>query len=272
MDALSKTYTLTHSPDGWRVNFATGIAPGFGLEPHYSLLEVIDRVEKVYPEYRPRLNESQLADYTFQLKHRVDEEPGFVPKAVNALMRCVPPELRASEKLVLQEVAKRTFENDHGLMALIEELRNGTAVNEIQAGARTSWPENRLSVDHHGREIEKLIRQTAELREGLIELAKNLQKSGVGLDRSDIAENLAILHHQLSDLRAHVDIAKREVVLAKRTKLPGNGLGRDGQCFRKVRDISKEIQAWTKEIPFGMTQIAGGGRPHIPPDMPGPGR
>jgi hypothetical protein len=138
-------------------------------------------------------------------------------------MRCVPPALRASEKLVLEEVAKRTFQNDHGLMALIEELRNGKAVNEIQTGAGTSWPENRLSVDHQAREIEKLIGQTAELREGLIELAKNLQKSGVGLDRSDIAENLAILHHQLSDLRANVDIAKREVVLAKRTKLPEMG-------------------------------------------------
>jgi len=55
MDALSKTYTLTHSPNGWRVNFATGIAPGFGLEPHYNLFEVIDRVETLYPEYRPRL-------------------------------------------------------------------------------------------------------------------------------------------------------------------------------------------------------------------------
>jgi hypothetical protein len=195
MEEPPKTYTLTHSPDGWGVHFATGIALGFGLEPHYGLLEVIDRVEKLHPEYRPRLNESQLADYTFQLKHRVDENPGFVPEAVNALMRCVPPELRASEKLVLEEVAKRTFENDHGLMALIEELRNRKAATAIQTGARTSWPENRLSVDHQAREIEKLIRQTAEPREGLIELAKNLQKSGVGLDRSDIAENLAILHH-----------------------------------------------------------------------------
>jgi hypothetical protein len=65
MDELSKSYTLTHSLDGWRVHFATGIAPGFGLEPHYSLLELIARVEKLYPEYRPRLNENQLADYTF---------------------------------------------------------------------------------------------------------------------------------------------------------------------------------------------------------------
>jgi hypothetical protein len=185
---------------------------------------VIDRVEKLYPEYRPRLNESQLVDYTFQLKHRVDENPGFVPEAVNALMRCVPPELRASEKLVLQEVAKRTFENDHGLMALIEELSNGKAASERQTGVRTSRPENRLSVDHQAREIERIVRQTADLREGLIELAKNLQKSGVGLDRSDITENLAILHHRLSDLRAHVDIARREVVLAKMIGTAGKGI------------------------------------------------
>jgi hypothetical protein len=138
-------------------------------------------------------------------------------------MRCVPPELRASEKLVLEEVAKRTFRNDHGLMALIEELRNGKAASERQAGA-TTWLENRLSVDHQGREIEKLIRQTADLREGLIGLAKNLQKSDAGFDRGDITENLAILHHRLSDLRAHVDIAKREVVLAKRIGTAGKGM------------------------------------------------
>jgi hypothetical protein len=94
MDELPKTYTLTHSDDGWHVHFETGVAPGFGLEPHYLLREVIERVEKLYPEYRPRLSESQLVDYTFQLKDRVDEEPGFAPEAVNALMRCVPPQLR----------------------------------------------------------------------------------------------------------------------------------------------------------------------------------
>ena len=43
MDELAKTYTLAHSPDGWRVHFSTGIAPGFGLEPHHSLFDVIDR-------------------------------------------------------------------------------------------------------------------------------------------------------------------------------------------------------------------------------------
>jgi hypothetical protein len=72
MDELSKTYILTHSPDGWRVHFSTGIAPAFGLEPYYSLLEVIECVEKLYPDYRPRLTIEQLADYGFQLKLRVD--------------------------------------------------------------------------------------------------------------------------------------------------------------------------------------------------------
>ena len=68
MDELSKTYTLARSPDGWRVNFSTGIASGFGLEPHHSLFDVIDRVEKLYAEYRPRLTVRQLADYGFQLQ------------------------------------------------------------------------------------------------------------------------------------------------------------------------------------------------------------
>ena len=58
MDELSNTYTLTHSPDGWRVHFSSGVAPGFGLEPHYNLFEVIDRVETLYPEYRPQPNHS----------------------------------------------------------------------------------------------------------------------------------------------------------------------------------------------------------------------
>jgi hypothetical protein len=219
MDELSKSYTLTHSLDGWRVNFATGIAPGFGLEPHYSLLELIARVEKLYPEYRPRLNESQLADYTFQLKHRVDENPGFVPEAVNALMRCVPPELRESEKLVLEEVAKHTFRNDHGLMALIEELRNGKAVNERQAGPRMSATEHRLSVEHQAPEIEEIVRQTTELREGLIGLARNLRNNTM----PDRPEELALLHHKLSDLKAHVEVARREVALAKRRPAGSDG-------------------------------------------------
>ena len=70
MDELSKTYTVAHSPDGWRVHFSTGIAPGFGMEPHYDLVDVIDRVETLYPEYRPQLTTNQLADYQLQVARR----------------------------------------------------------------------------------------------------------------------------------------------------------------------------------------------------------
>ena len=45
MDELSKTYTLEHLRDGWCVHFSSGIDPGLGIEPHYNLFEVIDRVE-----------------------------------------------------------------------------------------------------------------------------------------------------------------------------------------------------------------------------------
>jgi hypothetical protein len=139
MDELSRTYSLTHSRDGWRVNFASGIAPGCDFDPHHSLLEVIDRVEKLYPECQPRLTIAQLADYAFQLQ------------------------------------------------------------------------------------TDKMIRQTAELKDSLVDLAKSLPNLSVGQDREDVADRLAMLHHQLSDLRAHVEIAKRELVLAKRVGLSEKG-------------------------------------------------
>jgi hypothetical protein len=125
MDDLTKTYTLTRSADGWRAHFQTGIAPGFGLEPHHSLLEVIERVETLHPEYRPRLTITQLSDYAFRLQ------------------------------------------------------------------------------------TDKIVRQTTELRDSLIDLARGLPNLSVGHDRGDLADKLATLHHRLSDLRAHVDIAKR---------------------------------------------------------------
>jgi hypothetical protein len=152
MDELSTTYTLTHSQDRWRVNFANGIAPGFGLEPHHSLLEVIDRVEKLCPEYRPRLTIAQLADYAFQLQ------------------------------------------------------------------------------------TDTIIRQTAELKDSLVDLAKSLPNLSVDQDREDVADRLATLHHQLSDLRAHVEIARREVVLAKRVGFSEKGMGRDGSCCRTAHE------------------------------------
>ena len=48
----------------------SNIAPGFGVEPDYSLFEVIDRVERLYPEYRPRLTETQRADYQLRVARR----------------------------------------------------------------------------------------------------------------------------------------------------------------------------------------------------------
>jgi hypothetical protein len=171
MEELSKTYTLTHSRDGWRVNFETGIAPGFGLEPHYSLDEVIDRVETLYPEYWPRLTVTQLGDYQLQVAR-------------------------------------------HG----------------------------------HAQELQKIIWQASELRAGLIELTKKLPQVGAGQDR-EIAEDLLTLHHQLSDLRAHVDIARREVALAKSVGLSGNERGRNGTPCRMVLGHMREIpQASSGEL------------------------
>ena len=164
MDALSKTYTLTHSPNGWRVNFATGIAPGFGLEPHYNLFEVIDRVETLYPEYRPRLTIAQLADYQLHMARR-----------------------------------------------------------------------------GYAQELQKIISQTSELRDGLIDLTKKLPQVGAAQDR-EIAEDLATLHHQLSDLRAHVDIARREVLRAKRVGQPENGARADDYRFSPAHGFMGDLQ------------------------------
>lgn len=161
MDELSKTYTLSHSADGWRVNFSTGIAPGFGVEPHYHLFDVINRVEMLYPEYRPRLTIKQLADYQLQMARR-----------------------------------------------------------------------------GHAQELQQMISQASKLRDGLIGLTKNLPEIGAGQDR-EIAEDLTILHHQLSDLRAHVDIARREVGRAKRVGQSENERGPNGGRFKAVHALVK---------------------------------
>jgi hypothetical protein len=238
MDELPKTYTLANTRDGWRVNFSTGIAPGFGLEPHYSLRQVIGRVEDLYPEYRPRLTSSQLEDYTFELDRLVDEEVSFAPTAVNALMRCAPPELPVSKRLALQEDARRAFETGDGLMEVIGKLENGKSSNEVDANSRISGTEESYFVDSESPEIKTIISQTTELREGLIDLTKRLSDL-VGQDRADFADSLTTLHHRLSDLRAHVDIARREVALAKRVGLGGK---RDGTERTRFQDAS-----WTHE-------------------------
>ena len=157
MDELSKTYTLTRSPAGWRVHFADGVDPGFDVEPRCNLFEVIDRVETLHPEYRPRLTVAQLGDYQLQMTRR-----------------------------------------------------------------------------GYAEELQKIIAQTSDLRDGLIDLTKKLPQVGAGQDR-EIAEDLATLHHQLSDLRAHVDIARREVVRAKR-------VGRDGFWSPSVHGFIRGVQ------------------------------
>ena len=163
MDELSKTYTLAHSPNGWHVHFSSGIAPGFGLEPHYRLGEVIERVETLYPEYRPRLTTEQLAQHAFEAD--------------------------------LAWAIKRDLARQGG----------------IDVRAR--------GFDGEAPEIEKIVRQAAELREGLIGLAGNLREHTM----PGHPDELALLQHRLSDLRAHVEVARREVALAKRRPA-----GRDG--------------------------------------------
>ena len=167
MDELSITYTLTHSPGGWRVHFSSGIAPGLSVEPHYNLFEVIDRVETLYPEYRPQLTVKQLADYQLQMARR-----------------------------------------------------------------------------GHAQELQKIISQTSDLKAGLVDLAKKLPQIGASQDR-EIADDLATLHHQLSDLRAHVDIARREVALAKR-------VGCGGLRFPGVHGLLTGVRGVRTAGPRGM--------------------
>lgn len=163
MDELSKTYTLAHSPDGWRVHFSTGIVPGFGIEPQYSLFDLIGRVDTLYPEYRPQLTDRQLADYQL-------------------------------------EVARRGY----------------------------------------AQELQKVSSQTSDLKDGLIDLTKKLPQIGVSQDR-DIAEDLRTLHHQLSDLRAHVDVARREVALAKRAGSAESRMRRNGSRSKLVPALMRSI-------------------------------
>src|SRR6516162_4503582 len=66
------TYKITGSQkEGWRVHFEPNAAPNFGLEPYYSLLQVIGTVRLNYPDYRPQLTDSQLVDYAYQLDKHV---------------------------------------------------------------------------------------------------------------------------------------------------------------------------------------------------------
>ena len=121
---LDKTYTVTYSDENWRLRFQPDVAPHFDLEPRYSLRQVIDRVEHLYTEYRPRLTSSQLEDYARELNDLVDIHgyEAFVPHAVSALMRCAPPDMPPSKRIVLQEDAKSAFETGVGLPHVIKQL------------------------------------------------------------------------------------------------------------------------------------------------------
>jgi hypothetical protein len=81
-------------------------------------------VEKLYPEYRPRLTSSQLEDYARELNDLVDIHgyDAFVPHAVSALMRGAPPDMPPSKKIALQEHAKSAFETGVGLPHVIKQL------------------------------------------------------------------------------------------------------------------------------------------------------
>jgi hypothetical protein len=121
-DELRLTCSVTHSDQGWRVHFQPNIAPYFGLEPHYTLLELIKRVESRYPQYRPRLTNSQLANYASQLDSAIHQGTSSIPEAVSALMRCAPPELLVSKKIALQQDAKRAFETGQGLSEVLKQF------------------------------------------------------------------------------------------------------------------------------------------------------
>ena len=163
MDELSKTYRLAHSPDGWRVHLADKIASGFRVEPHYNLVDVIDRIETLYPEYRPHLTTQQLADYQLQVARR-----------------------------------------------------------------------------GHAQELQKVISQASDLKDGLVDLTRKLPEIGAAQDR-DIAEDLATLHHQLSDLRAHVDIARREVARGKRVGSAESRIRQNGSRSKMVPALMRSI-------------------------------
>jgi hypothetical protein len=126
-----ETYALTHLEEGWHVRFDTGIAPHFGLEPEYTIRQVIEHIGNRYPEYRPRLNTSQLEDYARQLTELVDVYgyQSFASRAAEALMRCAPSSLSWSKRIALEEQARTVFETGVGLEKLVKQLGSpGTQV------------------------------------------------------------------------------------------------------------------------------------------------
>jgi hypothetical protein len=150
------------------------LLPVFRVEPNYSLLEVINRVETLYPEYRPHLTVTHLADYQLQVARRA-----------------------------------------------------------------------------HAQELEKIIAQASDLKDGLVDLTKKLRQIGASQDR-EIAEDLASLHHQLSDLRAHVDIARREVALARMIGAAGSGMGLNPSRSNRIPGLMRGISQAKAAKPRGI--------------------
>jgi hypothetical protein len=91
-------------------------------------------------------------------------------------------------------------------------------------------------------QTDKIARQMVEIREGLLELTKRWPDLNVSHDRSDILDILTVLPHRLSGLRAHVDIANREVALAKMVRQAENGMGRDGHRSSPVNGFMRTFQ------------------------------
>jgi hypothetical protein len=88
----------------------------------------------------------------------------------------------------------------------------------------------------HAQELQKILSQASDLKDGLVDLTKRLPQIRASQDR-EIAEDLRTLHHQLSDLRAHVEIARREVALAKRGGQGEKAAGRAGFRFPSVNGL-----------------------------------
>jgi hypothetical protein len=72
---------------------------------------------------------------------------------------------------------------------------------------------------------------------------------------------LRTLHHQLSDLRAHVDIGRREVALAKRVGSSRKGMEPSGQNFRRGQGIIRDLGGDTKSVLNSPMRRPGNARP-----------
>src|SRR5260221_12048903 len=91
-------------------------------------------------------------------------------------------------------------------------------------------------------EIERLIKQSAELSDSLIRLARKLQKENTSKTQAnrEQAQDLHALHTKLTDLRSHIDVVKHELlahrydhVYVTPQKPPDEGL-RDGGVDRPL--------------------------------------